>query len=615
MAWLFEPTRRTDVDIEITQRNQFDNDDVNLADSLVRESIQNCLDASLYDHISNEESDTQIDRKVVVSFRWVKPSDHHKFKDLFLDQIPHARSSGLNLTKVDFDEPSALIIEDFGTTGLLGATDEKKKDEDFTNFLRAYGKSGKSGSKKGRHGLGKLVLPLTSSIGVFFALTKRYNDEKQYLMGQSVLNIRKVDGKEYPPHGFFCQPINKDDEDPIQMPFSDEKIISEFSSLFSINRKSESGLSVVIPFPDLEFNEEELISKAIENYFYAIFSKKLTLKFNDITIDDSNIRDLAQQYSKKMKDSDHIFNFLDEVFEQKDERCFWLKDSLKDGRINASHFSGDELTKAREEFSDYKLVHIKVPISIGYRKSSIKTTEFDVYLKKNSDLTRGHALYFRGGLQLTGETKFSTEKAIGAVIADEKYISELIGDAENEAHTKMVTQRKKLSDKYTNSNKTIPIIKNSIINLYQLIAGLDQSQDEKALINFFRFKKPKNEKNREKKEKSTKEEIEIQDNLKNYSISTIRGGFTLSQSNTSASTTQPITITIEVAYNRKSHNPFKKYKIHDFDLRSDTFKIDKEGIDQFEAANNRIILSPNKEKFKLSIVGFDQNRDLKVRVS
>lgn len=613
MTWLFEPATRTGVNIELTQRNQFENDDVNLSDSLIRESIQNCLDASLYDHLLSSKSGNSIDKKVVVSFRWIKPTDIKKFKDLFQGQLNHAESAGLNLEHVDFDNPRVLIIEDYGTTGLLGEVDEKD-NEDFANFWRRYGQSSKSGSKKGRHGLGKLVFPLTSLIGVFFGLTKRYNDEKQYLMGQSVLNVRSVDGKEYPPHGFYCQPINENEDDPISMPYDDDEFVNEFSKLFSVNRKSESGLSIVVPFPDINFNAEDLISKAIENYFYAIFSKKLVLKFNDITIDDTNLRQLAVRYSKKMSDSDHIFEFLDEIFKEQEVNYFWLKNVSKDGSIRANHFSGDDLDKIRKKFAEQQLISLKIPISIIYKNSSkiSKDTHFNVFLKKKQNLERGYALYFRGGLQLTSEAQFTTQKAIGAVIANDNLVSELIGDAENEAHTKMVIESKRLKDKYSNSYKIIPIIKNSLIQIHELIEGLDSSNDDIALLDFFGFKKPDSLRANEKRKRVV---VDPLPNLDKYKIDTVPGGFALSAFNAQASIDKPTMITVEMAYDRPSFNPFKKYKRYDFDLTSEKFVVEKDGINQFEVLSNKIILSINSKKFKLSVVGFDPKRDLKVRVT
>jgi hypothetical protein len=52
------------VEQDITQRDQFSNDDVSLSETIIRESVQNSLDAS-----SGDES------AVRVTYRWLTTSD------------------------------------------------------------------------------------------------------------------------------------------------------------------------------------------------------------------------------------------------------------------------------------------------------------------------------------------------------------------------------------------------------------------------------------------------------------------------------------------------------------------------------------------------------------
>ena len=59
MKWHFIPQPLNLVETEVTQRDQFRNDEVDLSDTIVREAVQNSLDAA-----NGEEH-------VRVSFRWV----------------------------------------------------------------------------------------------------------------------------------------------------------------------------------------------------------------------------------------------------------------------------------------------------------------------------------------------------------------------------------------------------------------------------------------------------------------------------------------------------------------------------------------------------------------
>ena len=110
MQWHFTPNSGMHMNVELTQRDDFVDENQNLASALVRESIQNSLDASPDDELTT------------VKFRWV--GEHEGLREgycetLFAAQLPHAEEAGLELESVPFNSPTALLIEDFGTSGLL----------------------------------------------------------------------------------------------------------------------------------------------------------------------------------------------------------------------------------------------------------------------------------------------------------------------------------------------------------------------------------------------------------------------------------------------------------------------------------------------------------------
>ena len=47
MKWFFSPLPGDQVETEITQRDQFNNDDVDISETIVRETIQNSFDAAI----------------------------------------------------------------------------------------------------------------------------------------------------------------------------------------------------------------------------------------------------------------------------------------------------------------------------------------------------------------------------------------------------------------------------------------------------------------------------------------------------------------------------------------------------------------------------------------
>lgn len=313
MKWHFIPQLACYVEAGVTQRDQFRNDEVDLYETIVRESIQNSLDAT-----SNGE-------QTRVSFSWIDAGSALKpdyLEKIFDEQIDHARSSGLEVDLIDFSQPAALIIEDFGTTGLTGSINEKD-NENFSDFWRRHGRSHKTGTSRGRWGLGKLVYSSSSMLGAFFGLTVRQDDSNTYLMGQTVLDLRTHQGKEYPAHAYFSDMLGEDIREKIPVPTTDSSDIDIFSTQFGIRRVNEPGLSIVIPFPKHSITKENMIGVAIVNYFYPILTGQLVLEFDGQLVDAGNVRELAHIFAKgKIPEIDPLFDFIEETNEAiKKEIC------------------------------------------------------------------------------------------------------------------------------------------------------------------------------------------------------------------------------------------------------------------------------------------------------
>ena len=93
MYWHFPRLWPDQVETEITQRDQFNNDAVSISETIVREAIQNSLDAAISDPA-----------RVRVSFRWVDKSngiDPAFFEVLFNGQLEHAEAARIDLTSLD----------------------------------------------------------------------------------------------------------------------------------------------------------------------------------------------------------------------------------------------------------------------------------------------------------------------------------------------------------------------------------------------------------------------------------------------------------------------------------------------------------------------------------
>ncbi len=498
MKWHFSQQLSDQVENEVTQRDQFNNDNVDISETIVREAVQNSLDAAVDDLC-----------QVKVIFRWVDKKsglDPDFFRSLFDEQKKHAKAAGIEVDRLDFNDPKALVIEDFGTCGLTGSINSKDSCN-FSDFWRRHGKSHKTGKSRGRWGLGKLVYSITSQIGAFFGATYRSGDKDQvYLMGQTVLNLRKVDGKEYPPHAFFADVENEDDVfKRIPVPIQDPQLVNQFVEQFELKRSGEPGLSIVIPFPNPHFKLPKMINVSIGNYFYPLITGQLILQFNDIEINRDNVREMAKEYAEDQFDQiDVLFDFIEEVYQAEKGDLLELKPSWLDKQKldEVDYFDSETLQAIRKSFSNGELVGLSLPVTLKPRDDKKLSSNFSVYIKRPVDLTKGTDLYIRGGLMLSAESKFKARCALGAMIVEDEAVCAFLGDAENPAHTKWTTNTEKLQKNYRNPNSTVTAIKKSVIQIYDLLAEVSEEEDQDALLDFFGVDEP------EERGKETTEEAQ-----------------------------------------------------------------------------------------------------------
>ena len=624
MKWFFQIRPVSQVETEITQRDQFSNDSVSLNETIVREAVQNSLDAG---------NDTG--EQIKVSFRWLDQTDglQGEYLRALLDEQPaHAAAAGLDVERINFQEPRALVIEDFGTKGLTGET-STIDDNNFSDFWRRHGKSHKSGRSRGRWGLGKLVYSTTSELGVFFGLTLRKDDPVAHLMGQSVLNLYEYRGKRYQPHSFFSDQSSPEERDNnLPIPVRDPQLVDEFRNHFLLERTTQSGLSIVIPFPDKSFDRDSMIKVAIENYFYPIVTGQLTLVFDDIEINRDNIRLLANNHDVGIySNTEILFDFIEAATSQDPDRLLTLRGSwAEDKKLKHDDFGEDDLDHLKKQFAAGYICGIRLPLTLKRRTTPRRSEPVDTYItvfiQRSDELEEGLDLYVRGGLTLPGERKFRARRALGVMIADEYSICDFLGDAENPAHTQWNMTTEKLKKKYMNPQDSVRVIKNALVNLYDLLAEKEEEKDERALGNFFAMADPEDTGKTtggggEKHPRPPKPPpLPVPRTV--MRINSHKDGFTVATIENAPEALFPARYQIRAAYDDGSSNPFKKYNTADFNTGKGgniSVRVARKGLEKLtrpgrveSASGNEIVVHIDKPPFVLEVTGFDRHRDLKV---
>src|ERR1039458_89277 len=240
----------------------------NLSEALVREGIQNSIDAA--------ERDTNGVWQITVRIRLI-PHSTPEARQFLAANFSSARQNferGLDRPNLEdlFDEDCGfLVFEDFGTKGLTGDILEwrleRATQNAFFSFFRAEGNSAKSGENLGRWGIGKQVFPTASRLHAMFGLTVRDGDPSRVLMGSAVVRTHSVGEQDFQPDGWFgCR---DSESDPVK-PVTDAHFIDSFANVFGLKRGNSPGLSIVVPSIDERVNAEDIRRGIIRSFFWPI---------------------------------------------------------------------------------------------------------------------------------------------------------------------------------------------------------------------------------------------------------------------------------------------------------------------------------------------------------
>jgi hypothetical protein len=594
-----------------------------ITDALVRESIQNSLDAS-----AGSEP-------VMVRFSHhlnpIAGVDSNELRKLYIDGLSphlHSKHSGLPEAPPLTEPLNFMVIEDFGTRGLQGDVlqyddlDDDIKKNDFFYFWRNIGRTKKELTDLGRWGLGKTVFQAASRINTFFGLTVRKDDGRAYLMGQSVLKIHKVDGARYAPYGYFGLFSGH-----LALPVEDPSYHETFSKHFSLDRTAKPGLSVLIPYPDKEINLRGCANSVIRHYFFPILAGRLIVecKFDGkkIRLDALNLGDYLKksQWAEK-QGLPGLMDLARWAIQQPKETFIQLKEPQpgKRPKLTEDLFGSDQLDSIRRDFAEGRRMAFYVPVAV-FKQSGDKIchTGFSVFLERDGKLDKPEDHFIRQGITIP-EVSSLKHKGIRAIVSiEEGDLSAFLGDAENPAHTQWERNSKKFKSKYKLGPATLDFVKSSPRELVKILTQPNKGRDENLLKHIFSMPlEPTGNAEKPGKDKSDKEnkppvgegivELEPGSYLQ---LSAIKGGFRLRRR--TKATQVPRFITIWIAYEVRSGNPFRKYTSLDFDVSREPIQTKAEGIRLMLCKENTIQIEVIRSDFRVTVTGFDTRRDLRVR--
>jgi hypothetical protein len=638
--WVFEERKKKDKKRDPMEAEFFtgdeDEDDVfGGTDGLVREAIQNSLDA--------RRSDSKL---VTVRFAIGVAPVSSDLTAVYLDGLVQHLKALENETVSGHVPPmSFLAVEDFGTRGLCGdparyedPPASKGEYDDYYWFWRNVGRSGKTGGDRGRWGVGKTVFPACSTINSMYGITVQSTTGRKLLMGQAVLKTHKVGATEYAPDGWFCDPASSDD---LQMPFENAEFVGKFEASFGLNRGNEAGTSIVVPYPIAKLKASSILQSVVVHYFTQIVRGLLVVHIEGpdmrkTVLDAGNIEAIAgsMTWEGKRGEKKHaappiaLARFAGEQIST--AKLVTLARQETAPQWTEKLFDEKAVPGLRESFDAGSAVAFRVPVDVVFNDKHFKQlvtsspgvtrqlwSYFDVFIWRRKDAAasqRGEDYFVRGGMTITGISTIPQARGVTALIlVDDDGLTSFLGDAENPAHTDWKEGEDALKKKYDKYHSRIRFVRHAVEKLLGILAMPKTGLNKQAFMDFFPIEMPAG------KKKSSKRKTTLPPLPpplpKAFEIRPLHGGFVVAGHPTSQAST-PTELQVTAAYELDGatrRGAFRYYDRKDFAFDGTGLNIGAARCEIKSATDNVITLHNLQPDFELRVTGFSETLDVVVR--
>lgn len=619
-----------------------------VVESLVRETIQNSLDATWR---PDESSETPV-TKVVFTFGTCTGAEMDAFLSGLMPHLNAAKDILPEGLPTDFSQIPFLTIEDFGTRGLVGDPNlftenlptpiNGDKKNHFYHFWHAVGQSPGEHKRRGSWGVGKIVFSSASTIRSFFGLTRFHGRSDALLMGEAGLRVHEVTGEvgRYDWYGYFAehQSIAKAAGTATRpYPVTDRATVAKFQRSFKlVRRDNEAGLSIVVPFVRKEFNPAELARFTIENYFYAVAAGRLEVTINSDRQHFHLTKDrLAEvidhlEWPPRSGGKAEMHKLLDLArWHQQLGAVDLLKLTTSTTcAIDRDQWPGESLKESAARFSVGEPVALRIVVPVKEIASERREDSLDLVLQRDDTLRKGNVIHMRAGLTIPDLRDKSGPGVRGLLMVgvddrvEQGPLEKLLQKAEGPAHRNWETSGEhydQAKNTYENANALIRFSRGLAARIREQLTTPTEARDVQTLRDFFP------DPSRHKREgEQPPVVVETPPEIpplpppppQMFTRDEVEDGFVIRGNPEYNGQLRPLRIRLAYALWGGGH--WAKYRPTDFDLNTDQLTIKAIGFledrETMVLKPNVLFVTPVDSKFRMEVRGFDRNRALHVDV-
>jgi hypothetical protein len=595
---------------------------------LLREILQNGLDARL----GEEKVVVKIGERLLSDddaefVSTLIPAEHlQRFKE----SLPHINEVPASIRRF-------LIVEDFGTAGLTGSTEDPSLDgkgQNWNAFWFREGEGGKEhGAGNGGAGQGKITYFSTSSIRTIFAYTVRSDDKRQALYGaSSFMREYSFGGEKWLRDSYWGIHAKRKDS-LIAIPSEKEDAVQSFREVLGISRNSQQpGLSLIIPSPR-DFSIEEAVEVTIAEFFTPILRGDLVVEIGDLTLDKDSIEEIADsRLSDNRARELHTCttkgyrNFVRQaLLKSKDDQVTVMPQVDAIAKISESSFDPDVFEKLKNDLADGEQIGLRLPVVVKPKHGENLQCYFDIHLMCPEELDEPEQAIVRRDL-LIGEEPIGggklRQRARGFTLITDKELSKLLLSAEEATHLRWNTRLPRLKEYYKYGPDVIAIVRNAMAKVLDVLSGAAQQRDFKALAKYFPAPGTLSQTKSRGKKSNKGSEPPLNGVIppaipKKLLLKSLDDGCRVLANNSHPLELSdlPVWTKIEFAYEGLDKDAFAEYDPLDFDLDDPDFSVMQKNCLVVDKSQNSIEFEITDVDFEFQLTGFDKNLRLRMRLN
>ncbi len=619
--WQFRTLNPNDTSGTSTAEDNFAQEERTSVDILVRECIQNPLDARLGD------------AAVRVNFKWreLVTGTSCFLNDLLTEEFRNQQAfAGVQQAT---DMPAVvkvLVIEDFGTIGLRGRYDDSAVDGDEENwnaFWFREGEGAKPSKANGGAGQGKLTMYVASDIRTVAALTTRESDGKRLLFGGCRFRRNYVVGNDR----YAREARWGETSDPMElaMPVEQSSVLDQYEEELKIERGDRPGTTFLIPVPDQTITPDAITAAVINEFYLPVLRGRLTVYVDDREISSATITELASQLPDKLRLTPSFRTFLNEVASQhlglQEQEAVFNGGWGKETKLTLDSLRDSNIEVLREKFQAGSIISAEFPISISPNSSDRMEGVLKVFLQEAGS-GEMEELFVRQDLAIDKEKSLRGAKRLAParalILVDDENLSRFLAAAEEPTHREWNGSRPKLASHYRNAALTLRLVRHAASRLLELLVP-PATKDTLALAAFFPDMAAKKETPSAKQPKKKDAPDGENDGLLDIPPPKPRkldlvplddGAMVRVNPSLADQCGFPMPCKLELAYATELGKPFDQWDAADFYLTGSSHIISTSGVGEIIPRGNEITFEIGEPDGYFSISGFDKNRQLEMRL-